>query len=79
VIVLGDQEIYERTVDELPFTEAEQDARYQYLRTRSDNERFQMAFELMRRHYAKLGIDVDTLRMDKSVVRFVRRDQRNGL
>jgi hypothetical protein len=74
--VISDGEIYERTVNELPFTEGEQEARFSYWRVRSVKERLQAAHELMRGHYAKLGIDVDTLRMDKTVVRIAARDNR---
>ena len=68
--VIGDQEIYRRTINELPFAEDEQDAKLRYWRQRSVEERLQAGHEIIRRHYKKLGIDVDTLRMDKTVVRF---------
>jgi hypothetical protein len=72
---LSDEQIYERTVDELPFAEGELGARARYWGERSVKERIEGAHELMRRHYAKLGIDVDALRMDKTVVRFAPRNK----
>jgi hypothetical protein len=76
---IGDQEIYRRTVNELPFTEDEEEARLRYWRQRSTQERLHAGHELLRRHYKKLGIDVDTLRMDKTVVRFARLGERDDL
>lgn len=73
---LSDREIYERTLDELSFAEEEIEAKTRYWSQRSVKERMQGAHELMRRHYAKLGIDVDTLRMDRTVVRISPRDKR---
>ena len=67
--VLGDEEIYRRTVNELPFTEDEQEAKLLYWCQRSVQERLQAGHDLLRFHYKKLGIDVDSLRMDKTVIR----------
>jgi hypothetical protein len=72
---LSGEEIYERTVNELSFAEDQLEAKMRYWSERSAKERMQGAHELMRRHYAKLGIDVDALRMDKTVVRFAPRDK----
>ena len=74
---LSDKEIYERTVNELSFAQEELEAKTRYWSERSVKERLEGAHELMRRHYAKLGIDVDTLRMDKTVVRFALRDKQS--
>lgn len=73
---LSDEEIYERSVEELPFAEHEEEARIRYWRGRSENQRMEAAHELMRRHYAKLGVDLDTLQMDKTVVHLVHRETR---
>jgi hypothetical protein len=66
---LSDEEIYERTVNELPFAEDELEVKTRYWSKRSVKERMQGAHELMRRHYAREGTDIETLRMDKAAVR----------
>ncbi|HEV2619612.1 MAG TPA: hypothetical protein VGU23_06700 [Acidobacteriaceae bacterium] len=70
---MTDEEIYERTVEELPFTAEEELARAIYWRRCSDRERMQAAHEILRRHWQKRGIDIDSIRMDKSVVNIVKR------
>jgi hypothetical protein len=70
---MTDEEIYERTVEELPFAVDEEDARILYWRRCSVPERIQGAHEILRRHWQKQGIDIDSIPMDKSVVKFVQR------
>lgn len=70
---MTDEEIYERTVEEMPFTTDEERARIRYWKRRSAPERIHAAHEILRRHWQKQGIDVDSLRMDKSLAKFVRR------
>ena len=69
---MTDEEIYERTVEEQPFTAEEEQARISYWKRRSVQERIQTAHEILRHHWKKQGVDVDSLRMDKSMVKFVR-------
>jgi len=76
---ISDQEIYERTVNELPSSEGEEEAKIRYWCQRSVEERIQAGHELLRRHYKKLGIDVDTLRMDKTVARFAKIGEQDDL
>ena len=70
---MTDEEIYERTVEEQPFTAEEEQARISYWKRRSVQERIQAAHEILRRHWQKQGVDIDSIRMDKSVVNVFRR------
>jgi len=70
---MTDEEIYERIVEELPFTVGEELEKISYCKRCSVAERLQTAHEILRRHWRKRGIDVDSLRMDKSIVKSVRR------
>jgi hypothetical protein len=70
---MTDEAIYERIVEELPFSAEEELERLNYCKRSSFAERIQTAHEILRRHWGKKGIDIDSLRMDKSVVNVVRR------
>ncbi|HEV2647023.1 MAG TPA: hypothetical protein VGU46_11720 [Acidobacteriaceae bacterium] len=71
--ILSDHEIYERIVNQLPFTDEEQIARDRYWSSLTPKDWMGASHEMLRRHYRKLGIDVDSLVMDKSIVRVTRR------
>jgi hypothetical protein len=76
---MTDVEIYERIVEELPFTTEEELEKISYCKRSSFAERLQTGHEILRRHWRKQGIDVDSFRMDKSVVKVVRRSSVSGL
>jgi hypothetical protein len=75
---LSDEEIYERTVNELPFAEDELEGKTRYWSKRSVRERMRGAHELMRRHYGREGTDIETLRMDKAAVKISRFGQQEN-
>jgi hypothetical protein len=70
--VLSNDEIYERIVNQVTFTAEEQGARDRFWMSLTSQDRMAASHEMLRRHYWKQKIDIDSLVMDKTIVRRIR-------
>jgi hypothetical protein len=67
--VLSNNEIYERIVNQVTFTAEEQEGRNRFWMSLTPQNWMAASHEMLRRHYRKQDIDIDSLVMDKTIVR----------
>ena len=62
----------DKTIRRVPDFKEQQAETYRYWQSRSVAERMERVAEIIRAEYLAKGVDIDTLPMDKTIVRFER-------